>query len=211
MCQEWRRIGWVNEWKNWLQKYQGCYIRCVCYSPKDHLRAVKTLGKSLLQFHVALTWFSWRWEKSSTKPGNLVSVQKVLKRFACPCFWVLCTVISTGLSISVKAGHLKSCLSWMQGLWTCHLVQLWRKGWGEGVPLSGVLDWCSALVCSMCPLLTTELLKTILDLPLHTLPLLCSPWFLQPGILTFVFPTVNCGGPAVCRLPTSSFFPGCRN
>lgn len=96
-------------------------------------------------------------------------------------------------------------------VWSCPALGK-RMRWGSAFarPVQ-LLDWCSALVCSMCPLVTTELLKTILNLPLHTLPLFCLPWFLQSGILTFVFPAVNCGGPAVCRLPTSSFFPGCRN
>lgn len=168
-----------------------------------------SVGQSVFQFYVALTWFSQRWGKKA--PQNLV-VWTWFRR---------CLIGLPPLSLFLRVVHnnfpwtqhfcwsrsLEELSEWMQRVWGCDLVQLWGST-GNKDELRKCL--CHAGQVFSPPLVTTELLteNPTLNLALYTLLLLCSPW-------SWSF-AVNCGGPSVCtgrgpHSPPALFFPGCRN
>lgn len=150
-----------------------------------------SVGQSVFQFYVALTWFSQRWGKKA--PQNLV-VWTWFRR---------CLIGLPPLSLFLRVVHnnfhwtqhfcwsrsLEELSEWMQRVWGCDLVQLWGST-GNKEELRKCL--CHAGQVFSPPLVTTELLteNPTLNLALYTLLLLCSPW-------SWSF-AVNCGGPSVC-------------
>lgn len=72
-------------------------------------------------------------------------------------------MISTEFSVSEKTGPLKSCLMEAESVntWSCAALQDSRVGgrmrWGSAVIMQvQLLEKCLALMCSRCPLMTTE-------------------------------------------------------